>query len=373
MAVSLSQNFISVESPPGGVSNPSYYNSSISTSYTPINQTANVTTISGDSTSGHFVSEVCTLQSSTSAATFNYGASVVVTDPSVTTDLFPPGARAILGYGVNTPVGSPPNSSMLVSFLPPNFGNAVCGIELNHFDDPAPDGVLSMGSVDTTAFTGEFTNVMVPPMAAISWSIPVDTITYLSNETNSLQGVPGGLASVDMYHSVIQVSDVIAKQIYSNTPGAKPISATEWSIPCNSTFPIQLTFGGVPFTIVDRDTIIHTTYGTCTGVVTGGATETGGKVGAPFMRNVYTQFAAAQTAGGGLQFSVGFAQKVQRQSSVPPSSTTTVPPPPVQSTINVIPSTTSTTTTSKSGARATIHSSPMLGLMVVSIAVILFL
>ena len=155
---------------------------------------------------------------------------------------------------------------------------------------------------------------MVPPNATVSWSIPIDTITYLSSATNSLQGVPGGLVSVDMYRSyniplslfdlsmlvaestllfhftdsVIQVSDVIANQIYSNTTGAQPISATQWSIPCNATFPIQLTFGGTPFTILERDTIIHTSYGTCIGVVTGGATAAGGKVGAPFMRNVYT-------------------------------------------------------------------------------------
>jgi len=32
-----------------------------------------------------------------------------------------------------------------------NFTNAVCGIELNHLDDPVPDGVLTMGAVDQTA------------------------------------------------------------------------------------------------------------------------------------------------------------------------------------------------------------------------------
>lgn len=85
----------------------------------------------------------------------------------------------------------------------------------------------------------------------------------------------------------IQVTNDVAFQIYSNTPGAQPISATQWSIPCNSTFPITLTFGGVPFTIVERDTIVRQSIGTCTGVVTGGAT-TIGTVGAPFMRNVYT-------------------------------------------------------------------------------------
>jgi hypothetical protein len=43
---------------------------------------------------------------------------VVLTDPIVTNDLFPPGARAILGYGVNAPAGSPPGTSLIPSFLP---------------------------------------------------------------------------------------------------------------------------------------------------------------------------------------------------------------------------------------------------------------
>jgi hypothetical protein len=373
MAVSLSQNFISVASPPGGVSDQSYYNPTASSSYTPINNytSASVTTISGGNAIGRFAGETCTLHSSTSTTTFTYPASVVLTDPTLTTDFFPSGARAVLGYGVNTPAGSPPNSSLIPSFLPANFTNAVCGIELNHFNDFSPDGVLTMGAVDPSAFTGGFTSVMVPPTSTVSWSIPIDTITYLSNATNQLQGVVGGLASIDMYHTGIQVTNDVAFQIYSNTPGAQPISTTQWSIPCNSTFPITLTFGGVPFTIVGRDTIIRQAYGTCTGVVTGGAT-TFGKVGAPFMRNVYTQFAAAKTASG-LQFSVGFAQKVQRQASALPTPTTSTV---LQSIITQNPPspTTSTTPSSTSGAQAIIHFSPMLKLlMVVLIAVMILL
>jgi hypothetical protein len=74
----------------------------------------------------------------------------------------------ILGYGVDLPQGSPSNASLIGSFLPyvifelmrsypherpirTNFTEAVCGIELNHIDDPVPDGLLTMGAVDATA------------------------------------------------------------------------------------------------------------------------------------------------------------------------------------------------------------------------------
>jgi hypothetical protein len=42
---------------------------------------------------------------------------------------------------------------------------------------------------------------MVPPTTTVSWSIPIDTITYLDSGTAQLKGVAGGLSSVDMYRS----------------------------------------------------------------------------------------------------------------------------------------------------------------------------
>ena len=127
----------------------------------------------------------------------------------------------------------------------------------------------------------------------------------------------GSLASIDMYRThtfqflfllsfkysllilmflyftdtSIQVTNDVARQIYAGTPGAQAISDTLWSIPCNSTFQITLTFAGKPITIDERDTILKGPYGTCTGVITGGATGIG-KVGAPFLRNVYTYVAS---------------------------------------------------------------------------------
>ena len=149
---------------------------------------------------------------------------------------------------------------------------------------------------------------MVPATSTISWSILVDTISFLSNGTNKLASVGGGLASIDMYRSftilsiircsqlnphftdsTIQVTDDVASQINSNTTGTQPISATAWSILCNASFAITLAFSasGVPLTMTERDTIVHNSDGACVGVLTGSAI-TIGKVGALFMRTVYT-------------------------------------------------------------------------------------
>jgi len=85
----------------------------------------------------------------------------------------------------------------------------------------------------------------------------------------------------------IKVSTDMARLLYSGVPGSSAVTSTVWSIPCNSTFPITLTFGDKPFMINERDSIVKLANGTCHGVVTGGAQDVA-QVGAPFLRNVYT-------------------------------------------------------------------------------------
>ena len=53
--------------------------------------------------------------------------------------------------------------------------------------------------------------------------------------------------------------------------------------------------------VTERDTILRPSPGVCIGVVTGGTTQAIGKVGAPFLRNVYTfvpVFTIIQTSNG---------------------------------------------------------------------------
>jgi hypothetical protein len=255
----------------------------------------------------------------TNSAVFGYNASVVLTNSSVSDDLYPVGARGVLGYGISAPTTSPPNSSLIPSFLPPNFTAAVCGIELNHMDDPVPDGIFTMGAVDPSAFSGEFTNVPVPADSPVSWAIPLDTLTYTSGGTTA--SLPGLIASIDLYHSVIQLTTAQASQIYAAVPGSQALSSNTWSLPCSSSFPITLTFGGKAFTLSERDTVVKLSNGSCQGVVTGGA-QTVGKVGAPFMRNVYTQFGVTKYSNGTASIFVGFATKLTR--SAPSVVTTTL-------------------------------------------------
>jgi len=138
----------------------------------------------------------------------------------------------------------------------------------------------------------------------------------------------------------IQVSTDMARLVYAVVPGSSAVTNTEWSIPCNSTFPITLTFGDKSFVITERDSIVMLANGTCRGVVTGGAQDIA-QVGAPFLRNVYTyvpyvvpfmtschiryffrQFGAQKASNGSVTFFVGFATKNLRQKSATASTTT---------------------------------------------------
>jgi len=142
-----------------------------------------------------------------------------------------------------------------------------------------------------------------------SWSVPVDSITYSYGA--SPQTIPGAVASIDMYHTGITVPATIASTVYGTVPGATAVSDSQWSIPCNSSFPLTLTFGGKPFNLNERDTIRKdSSSGICYGAIQAGPGAIY-KVGAPFLRNVYTIFGAAMD-GTNVTFNVGFADKVLR-------------------------------------------------------------
>jgi hypothetical protein len=149
----MSVNYISVATPPPGVNNATLwvlifvlhmvfyiafgfsYNPTVSTTFKPSNDVTSVQTLSDRAFAGRFAGETCSIQSSTSARTWGYNASstwlhifltpllnqyvsVVLTNNSVTNDLYPYGSTGILGYGVNLPPGSPTNASLIGTFLP---------------------------------------------------------------------------------------------------------------------------------------------------------------------------------------------------------------------------------------------------------------
>jgi len=315
MAISLSQDQILVQSASSdNTEETGFYNPSQSSSFLPGNTTIAVTDSEGQTATASFAAESCQV------ASFGYDASVAITPPSANanTKLYPKGCHGVLGYGVNLAPGTP-NSTLLNVYLPVNLTSAVCGIELNWAGDQN-QGIFTMGDVDSTAFTGDFTTMIVPDGTSIerpSWSIPVDAI--FASVDNGVEAIAGSLASIDPYYPTIQIPDGAAALLYSKISKAAVSSSNpnRYTVPCNANIQLTLTFGGKNFTMNSRDGVLNEN-GTCYGVVE----ATSGnlyKIGSPFMRNVYTSFGVNVTTTGAV-FNVAFANKVIRPGSAATSA-----------------------------------------------------
>lgn len=308
MAISMSQNFMLVATP-NMSGDAGFYNPSASASYAPSDIVANVTGSGGSLSTATFAGESCQL------ANFPYGASIAITPASANanSDLYPDGTHGILGYGLDTPTGVPANSALLNSYIPPGLksATAVCGIELGHANGVS-GGLFTMGGVDTTAFTGEPTKLLVPPATSVqrvSWSIPVDGI-FASHDSGAVS-VAGGLGSVDPYYAKIGLPAAAVSSIYAGVPGAALASGTSrYTVPCDTTLSVTMMFGGKNFTMDPRDSI-STEGGQCFGTVEA-TSDSHYQIGSPFLRNVYTTFGADYDADGNAALFVGFADKVIR-------------------------------------------------------------
>jgi hypothetical protein len=308
MAISLSQNYIIVASPESSGNTSGFYNPSQSSTYAQTNATTAVQGLNGQSFPATFAAETC------SVANFSYDASVAIT-PAAAGSIYPLGCHGVLGYGIDGQT-NPANNSLLGVYIPSGANMAVCGIELNWPGD-ANQGIFTMGGVDTSAYTGNFTTMTVPSATSVqrpSWSIPVDSI--IVGVGQGVQPISGSVASIDPYYPDIELPSDVVANLYSKIPNAAASSSnpSRYTVPCSTQIQLTMIFGGKNFTMDPRDAITNEN-GTCYGVVQAAPASSSGnviyKIGSPFMRNVYTAFEA-----NGLQstpmLTVSFAQKVLR-------------------------------------------------------------
>ena len=113
------------------------FNPGASTTFQGGNAAAIIQTPSGRNFTGRLATEICALNSTLENFAYNASSTsahisgflwvatelnivyvVVLTNSSVTNDLFPIGSMGILGLGVNLWRGSAPNASLIASYLP---------------------------------------------------------------------------------------------------------------------------------------------------------------------------------------------------------------------------------------------------------------
>jgi hypothetical protein len=158
----------------------------------------------------------------------------------------------------------------------------------------------------TCRFSGNFTKLLVPSTASLSWSVSLDAM--IVSLDSGVASVAGGLSSVDPYcekstlllgrspdkrpvpvtDSKIGLPADVVKSVYSQVSGAAPLpsNSNRYTVPCDTSFSITLTFDGKNFTMDPRDSI-SVEGDQCFGTVEA-ASGNVYQIGSPFLRNVYT-------------------------------------------------------------------------------------
>ncbi|KIY43780.1 acid protease, partial [Fistulina hepatica ATCC 64428] len=157
--------------------------------------------------------------------------------------------------------------------------------------DAMNDGEVTFGQLDTCKFD-EMSLVSVKNIDPRGhWEVPIDAITIASWD----MGWHDRTAVIDTGTTLVVVPQPDADAIHAWIPGAKfSNSSGLWTIPCNATTIVSLTFGGRPFPIDSRDLSFlpvdpKELGGQCiSGIVAGVANaDKRWLVGTLFLKNVY--------------------------------------------------------------------------------------
>lgn len=189
---------------------------------------------------------------------------------------------------------------------------------LNRHSDGPNEGQITFGATDPSKFTGSISYTTVEPAAAGDWAIPLGDFAY----NGKTAGIKGRLAYIDSGTTFVfgPPSDVAA--VHKLIPGSTSSDGgVTYSVPCDSTAPVTVTFSGVSYSISPQDWIARNGAG-CTSTIFGHEVVTGAwLLGDVFLKNVYSVFDVDETR-------IGFASKKASSvaTSSQTSSTTSGPP-----------------------------------------------
>lgn len=164
--------------------------------------------------------------------------------------------------------------------------NVFC-IALNRASDGTNTGEIKFGSTNPDKYTGDITYTPVSTQDG-DWAIPIDDIAY-----GGTKAKVGGVKSyIDTGTSFIFGPEDMVKKLHSTVPGYESSDGMTYTVPCDSTKPLTLTFSGVDFTISPKDWISpKDASGKCTSNIYGHEVVKGSwLLGDTFLKNVYTVF-----------------------------------------------------------------------------------
>ncbi|KAI9510043.1 acid protease [Russula earlei] len=181
-----------------------------------------------------------------------------------------------------------------------------------------PGGVFTMGTTNTSLYTGQIDYQSVPSGSVNYWTLPLTNLSVGSSSVTLPSG-SSSYAAIDTGTTLIGGPATQVAALYALIPGSSPGTGNYegyYTFPCSTTIDVTLSFGGKTWSISQDDFKMAQLSGSqCLGAVfaysgLGNGDGPAWIVGDTFLKNVYTVFRANPP-------SVGFATlAADAQSSV---------------------------------------------------------
>ncbi|EGG09571.1 aspartic peptidase A1 [Melampsora larici-populina 98AG31] len=181
-----------------------------------------------------------------------------------------------------------------------------------------PGGILTLGGLNTSLFTGEVNYVKVTKKDY--WQVSLDHVTVNGIK---IEDSINNQAFLDTGESILLAPSDVAKAVYSSIPGVESINdggeellhLETFYLPCSTKVKFEMNFGGQTYEIQRDDFVLQSSKGDiddnlCLGAVSGTSLFDSWVVGDIFLRNVYTVFDSSAPA------RVGFARPVKNYQSL---------------------------------------------------------
>jgi cathepsin D len=169
------------------------------------------------------------------------------------------------------------------SLLPANL----FGIHLERMADGTANGEINFGAPDTSKYVGSL-NYVDCLSNQENWEIPADDIIVNGNAC----GATGYTAIFDTGTSYMLIPPDAASKLFAGIPGSQ-CTGEMYNVPCNTTTPVQLSFGNVSYDVSPLDYVGPSVGGDmCQShiIAYAAAGDSTWLLGDTFLKNVYTVY-----------------------------------------------------------------------------------
>jgi len=213
------------------------------------------------------------------------------------------------------------------------FDEPLMGFYITRFQDVSgakqeePGGVFTMGTTNTSLYTGDIDYIDIPSGAVSYWTLPLTRLTVGSTSITLPSG-SASYAAIDTGTTLIGGPAAQVAALYAQIPGSAASTEQEgyFTYPCSTNVNISLSFGGKTWSIDPDDFKLTTTRdGNCLGAIfefSGTSTTGSGNsalawiIGDTFLKNVYSVFRYNPASVGFATVAPG-AEKLVTQLGVP--------------------------------------------------------